>query len=80
MRNGQLKPAYNVQLGTDDQFIGSYSVHQRPTDTRCLIPQLEHVRQQFGMLPPTVAADAGYGSEESGTVNQKLPPRWVGLR
>jgi len=65
MRNGQLKPAYNVQLGTENQFIVGYSVHQRPTDTRCLIPHLEHVKEQFGRLPATVVADAGYGSEEN---------------
>ena len=45
MGNGQLKPAYNVQLGTENQFILGYSVHQRPTDTRCLIPHLEQVKK-----------------------------------
>nr|WP_316503065.1 MULTISPECIES: transposase [Paenibacillus] len=42
-----------------------YSVHQRPTDTRCLIPHLEKVKTQFGRLPRTVIADAGYGGEEN---------------
>jgi len=28
MGNGQLKPAYNVQLGTENQFILGYSVHE----------------------------------------------------
>jgi len=65
MGNGQLKPAYNVQLGTENQFILGYSVHQRPTDTRCLIPHLEQVKKQLGTLPPTVIADAGYGGEEN---------------
>ncbi|MFD2881932.1 hypothetical protein ACFTAO_48520 [Paenibacillus rhizoplanae] len=41
MRNGQLKPGYNVQIGTENQFILTYSIHQRPTDTRCLEPHLE---------------------------------------
>jgi transposase len=40
MQNGQLKPGYNVQIGTENQFIVGYSLHQRPTDTRCLIPHL----------------------------------------
>jgi hypothetical protein len=31
MRNGQLKPGYNVHIGTENQFILGYSVHQRPT-------------------------------------------------
>ncbi|OME89861.1 transposase, partial [Paenibacillus sp. FSL H7-0331] len=65
MRNGQLKPGYNVQMGTENQFILGYSVHQRPTDTRCLIPHLEKVKSAFGKLPATVIADAGYGGEEN---------------
>jgi transposase len=29
MRNGQLKPAYNVQISTNNQFIASYTLHQK---------------------------------------------------
>ncbi|GGF86030.1 hypothetical protein GCM10010912_34160 [Paenibacillus albidus] len=47
MRNGQLKPGYNVQIGTENQFILAYSLHPRPTDTRCLQPHLEKARQNF---------------------------------
>ncbi|WP_379141789.1 IS1182 family transposase [Paenibacillus sp. sgz500992] len=65
MRNGQLKPGYNVQIGTENQFILAYSLHPRPTDTRCLQPHLEKARQILGKLPQTVIADAGYGSEEN---------------
>ncbi|MNI17228.1 Transposase DDE domain protein [compost metagenome] len=65
MRNGQLKPGYNVQMGTENQFILGYSVHLRPTDTKCLIPHLEIVKSQLGKLPGTVIADAGYGGEEN---------------
>jgi transposase len=65
MRNGQLKPGYNVQIGTENQFILAYSLHHRPTDTRCLQPHLEKAKQIFGKFPQTVIADAGYGSEEN---------------
>jgi transposase len=65
MRNGQLKPGYNVQIGTENQFIIGYSLHQRPTDTRCLKPHLEKVKASLGKLPKTVIADAGYGGEEN---------------
>ncbi|WP_028589927.1 IS1182 family transposase [Paenibacillus massiliensis] len=65
MRNGQLKPGYNVQIGTENQFILAYSLHQRATDTRCLQPHMEKARQILGKLPKTVIADAGYGSEEN---------------
>ena len=65
MQNGQLKPGYNVQIGTENQFIVGYSLHQRPTDTRCLKPHLDQVKAALGKLPSTVIADAGYGGEEN---------------
>ena len=39
MKNGQLKPGYNLQMGTEDQFVVGFSVHQRPGDPGCLVPQ-----------------------------------------
>ena len=33
MLNGQLKPGYNVQIGTENQFILNYSIHQDAGDT-----------------------------------------------
>ena len=65
MLNGQLKPGYNVQIGTSDQFILGYSIHQKPGDSTLLIPHLEWIKQRFGKLPGAVTADAGYGSEEN---------------
>lgn len=65
MHNGQLKPAYNVQIGTENQFILGYSIHQKPTDTTTLIPHLEKLKERWGRLPKRVIADAGYGSEEN---------------
>jgi hypothetical protein len=64
---GQLKPAYNVQMGTENQFVVGYSIHQQPTDSGCLIPHLERVQEQAGKMPSRVVADAGYGSEENYT-------------
>lgn len=64
MRNGQLKPAYNVQISTNNQYIASYSIHQRATDTTTLIPHLEQHISDYGK-PANITADAGYGSEEN---------------
>lgn len=63
--NGQLKPAYNVQISTNSQFIANYSVHQKTTDTTTLIPHLEQHEQSFSQKPEVITADAGYGSEEN---------------
>lgn len=64
MRNGQLKAGYNVQMGTEGQYIVHYSIHQRPTDTTTLPEHLAQVKHRLGgKMPQRVIADAGYGSE-----------------
>lgn len=65
MLNGQLKPAYNVQLSTEKQIITSYTIHQTAGDSTTLIPHLESFRDLYGFVPTTITADAGYGSEEN---------------
>jgi transposase len=59
------KPAYNVQIGTENQFVVGFSVHGQAGDTSCLIPHLEVMRTRLRRLPQAVVADAGYGSEEN---------------
>ena len=65
MGNGQLKAAYNVQAGTENQYVVFASVHQRPGDTACMVPHLERAKEALGRVPGKVVADAGYGSEEN---------------
>jgi transposase len=66
MQNGQLKAGYNIQTGTEKQFVVGFSVHQRPGDPGCLIPHLEETkRQRSGRQPKNVIADSAYGSEEN---------------
>jgi len=65
MLNGQLKPGYNVQLSTNNQFVVNYSLHTNPTDTKTLIPHLEQHKKLYGSLPAVQVTDAGYGSEEN---------------
>jgi len=65
MKNGQLKPGYNLQIGTEGQFVVGFSVHQRPGDPGCLVPHLQGVKEKLGRLPKNVIADSGYGSEEN---------------
>lgn len=61
MRNGQLKPAYNLQIATENQFVLHYDIYPNPTDTRTLLPFLESYPHEL----KRVVADAGYGSEEN---------------
>ena len=65
MKNGQLKPAYNEQIGTENQFIVHYDFFSNPTDTLTLIPFMEGFKQNYNQLPDKVCADSGYGSEEN---------------
>ena len=65
MLNGQLKPAYNVQISTSNQYIADYSIHQNTTDTTTLPVHLEQHERQYAELPEILTADAGYGSAEN---------------
>jgi len=67
MLNGQLKPAYNLQLGVDSGYISWLTLSPRPTDTMTLIPFLKGMESSLGHRYPVVVADAGYESEENYT-------------
>jgi transposase len=68
MRNGQLKPGYNVQISTSNQFIVNYTIHHNPTDTSTLSTHLAQHEASYGSAPKKLTADAGYGSEENYTL------------
>lgn len=65
MLNGQLKPAFNVQISTNQQFISNYTLHQTTADTTTYIQHMEEFKALYGFYPKQSIADAGYGSEEN---------------
>lgn len=65
MQNGQLKPAYNTQISTENQFITHASMHQTPGDTTTLESHLDGFEEAYKKQSREVVADAGYGSEEN---------------
>jgi transposase len=65
MKNGQLKPAYNPQISTENQYITHFSIHQKPNDTTTLSPHLESFKQKYNKQSKQVVTDSGYGSEEN---------------
>lgn len=65
MKNGQLKPGYNLQVSSNNQYITNYTIHQATTDTTTLPEHLNDYKQQHQTTPGIVTADAGYGSEEN---------------
>lgn len=65
MMNGQLKPAYNVQIAVENYFIIHGYVSNDRTDYNTLIPVLEKHRNAFGDTLEAVTADSGYCSEKN---------------
>lgn len=65
MRNGQLKPGYNLQSGVDSGYIAWISLSWHPTDTNTLTSFLTEMHRKLDFKYETVVADAGYESEEN---------------
>jgi transposase len=66
MKDDQLLPAYNLLMGTQNQFILNYSFHQRKaSETDGLSAHLEHFHQITGHYPACVMGDSAYGSQEN---------------
>ncbi len=61
----QLKPGYNVQIATENQFILGYGVYQKAADTSVFIPFIERLKNELNITIRNIITDAGYGSEEN---------------
>ncbi len=59
------RPGYNIQNGTEGQFIIGYSIHQSAGDPGCFVPHMEAHKFPEGKLPDNAVGDAAYGSEEN---------------
>lgn len=66
---GQLKPCYNILVGTENQFIINATVHQTPSDFASF---KAHMDDTLAILdntnlpkPERCCGDAGFGSEEN---------------
>ena len=65
MRNAQLKPGYNVQIGVDSEYIVAVDIFQDRNDVWTLVPFLKDMELHLGFSYPSVTADSGYESEEA---------------
>ncbi len=65
MNNGQTKPGYNLQIGTENQFITDFALFPNPTDTLTFIPFCNSFMKRYCHFPLKEVADSGYGSEEN---------------
>ena len=70
MRNAQLKPGYNLQLGVEGEYIAGVDISSERSDQLTMIPLLERMEQHIEQYAD-VTADAGYESEENYTYFEK---------
>ena len=62
MRNGQLKPAYNVQIAVNSEYITGIEAFSNRTDVGTFIPFMHKLELAHGQRYEEVTADAGYES------------------
>lgn len=67
MRNAQLKPGYNIQLGVESEYITGVDISSERNDLNALQPLLRRIERGTGHIYADVTADAGYESEENYT-------------
>ena len=64
MRNSQLKPAYNVQIAVNGEYITGVGIYNKRSDYHTLIPFLDNLKAHLPKFK-NIVADAGYKSEEN---------------
>jgi len=62
MRNGQLKPGYNVQICVNSEFLTGIGVYSDRNDVNTLVSFMDKLMEKHGHRYKAVVADAGYES------------------
>jgi len=71
MKNGQLKPGYNLQLGVEGEYIVGVDISDERSDELALLPLLDRMDKGIGERHKNITLDAGYESEENYKALQK---------
>jgi transposase len=73
MKDQSLKPSYNYQVSSENQFITNFSVHQNAADSINFPDHLQKiVNRGEKYLPKNYVGDMGYGTEENFSLLNKL--------
>lgn len=74
-KDGRILPAYTPMIGTQNQFIVNFSIHQKPSDVSAFIPHMQELARMMAeaklqaadgkVLPGAVIADSAFGSQEN---------------
>ena len=70
MKNGQLKPGYNVQIMVNSEYVVGLGAFATPNDVNTLVTFMERVYSHTHERIRRLIADAGYESEENYTYLQ----------
>lgn len=65
MRNSQLKPGYNVQIGVEGEYVVGVDISSERSDQLTFVPFLEKLNEHLSKKYTNIVADAGYESEEN---------------
>ena len=65
MRNSQLKPAYNVQIGVEAEYVTGVGIFQDRSDIGTMIPMIENMENHLKASYLNFVMDSGYESEEN---------------
>ena len=79
MDNGQLKPAYNLQIAVNSEYITGLVVFSNRTDFRTLVPLLQKMKKEHGCHYMDEAgkespADPSFRNSHSLTKNRRSCP------
>ena len=65
MKNGQLKPAYNIQCATNGDYVVDIEGFNNPADMRTLPLFMNTILKKYPNKIDRIVADSGYESEEN---------------
>lgn len=66
LKDDRLRPAYNIQISTENQFVTNYSASQNASDTVTFPDHLEKITERgVAYIPKNYMGDSAYGSEEN---------------
>lgn len=65
MKNGQLKPGYNMQIGIEGEYIVGVDISSERSGQLTFIPFLNKIESNINKKYKNIVADAGYESEEN---------------
>lgn len=62
----ELRPGYNVQVSSENQFVTNFSVNQNAADSTCFTEHLEKIIERGEeFVPDDYVGDCAYGSQEN---------------